>query len=110
MQIACTVRIMLVLFGVSRLIGRGIPLPLPLLWIAAGALLAWRALLMHRLQSEALMNRCLGSCDVQRHHRIGDDVLREMLRKLDLSQADLGVVKWPITCLAGAVVCIAHCR
>ncbi|MBK5352233.1 Na+/H+ antiporter [Pseudomonas sp. TH41] len=47
MQTAYTVLIMLMLVGVSRLIGRVIPLPLPLVQIAAGALLAWSTLGLH---------------------------------------------------------------
>ncbi|MGE8068085.1 Na+/H+ antiporter [Pseudomonas sp. NPDC089569] len=47
MQTAYTVLIMLMLVGVSRLIGRLIPLPLPLVQIAAGALLAWPTLGLH---------------------------------------------------------------
>lgn len=30
---------------------------------------------------------------LSRHHQIGDDVLREVLGELDLSEANLGVVK-----------------
>ena len=40
MQTAYTVLILLMLVSVSRLVGRVIPLPLPLVQIAAGALLA----------------------------------------------------------------------
>ncbi len=47
MQTAYTVLIMLMLVGVSRLIGRVIPLPLPLVQISAGALLAWPTLGLH---------------------------------------------------------------
>lgn len=47
MQTAYTVLIMLMLVGVSRLIGRVIPLPLPLVQIGAGALLAWPTLGLH---------------------------------------------------------------
>jgi CPA1 family monovalent cation:H+ antiporter len=47
MQTAYTVLIMLMLVGVSRPIGRVIPLPLPLVQIAAGALLAWPTLGLH---------------------------------------------------------------
>ncbi|EJM72357.1 Na+/H+ antiporter [Pseudomonas sp. GM55] len=47
MQTAYTVLILLMLVGVSRLIGRVIPLPLPLVQIAAGALLAWPTLGLH---------------------------------------------------------------
>lgn len=47
MQTAYTVLILLMLVGVSRLLARVIPLPLPLLQIAAGALLAWPTLGLH---------------------------------------------------------------
>ncbi|MEB2518017.1 Na+/H+ antiporter [Pseudomonas sp. YuFO20] len=47
MQTAYTVLILLMLVGVSRLLGRLIPLPLPLVQIAAGALLAWPTLGLH---------------------------------------------------------------
>lgn len=47
MQTAYTVLILLTLVGVSRLLARMIPLPLPLVQIAAGALLAWPTLGLH---------------------------------------------------------------
>jgi Na+/H+ antiporter len=47
MQTAYTVLILLMLVSVSRLIGRVIPLPLPLVQIGAGALLAWPTLGLH---------------------------------------------------------------
>ncbi|MDD1967029.1 Na+/H+ antiporter [Pseudomonas putida] len=47
MQTAYTVLILLTLVGVSRLLARVIPLPVPLLQIAAGALLAWPTLGLH---------------------------------------------------------------
>ncbi|TPG80609.1 Na+/H+ antiporter [Pseudomonas arsenicoxydans] len=47
MQTAYTVLILLMLVGVSRLIGRLLPLPLPLVQIGAGALLAWPTLGLH---------------------------------------------------------------
>ncbi len=47
MQTAYTVLILLTLVGVSRLLARVVPLPLPLLQIAAGALLAWPTLGLH---------------------------------------------------------------
>ncbi len=47
MQTAYTVLILLMLVGVSRLLGRLIPLPLPFVQIAAGALLAWPTLGLH---------------------------------------------------------------
>ncbi|QXI29680.1 Na+/H+ antiporter [Pseudomonas vanderleydeniana] len=47
MQTAYTVLILLMLVGVSRLLARVIPLPLPLVQIAAGAALAWPTLGLH---------------------------------------------------------------
>jgi len=47
MQTAYTVLILLMLVSVSRLVGRVIPLPLPLVQVAAGALLAWPTLGLH---------------------------------------------------------------
>ncbi|WP_296261976.1 MULTISPECIES: Na+/H+ antiporter [unclassified Pseudomonas] len=47
MQTAYTVLILLTLVGVSRLMARVIPIPLPLVQIAAGALLAWPSLGLH---------------------------------------------------------------
>ncbi|BAO60557.1 sodium/proton antiporter (CPA1 family) [Pseudomonas protegens] len=47
MQTAYTVLILLMLVSLSRLVGRVIPLPLPLVQIAAGALLAWPTLGLH---------------------------------------------------------------
>ncbi|PUA45541.1 Na+/H+ antiporter [Pseudomonas protegens] len=47
MQTAYTVLILLMLVSLSRLVGRVIPLPLPLLQIVAGALLAWPTLGLH---------------------------------------------------------------
>jgi len=47
MQSAYTVLILLMLVSVSKLVGRVIPLPLPLVQIAAGALLAWPTLGLH---------------------------------------------------------------
>jgi CPA1 family monovalent cation:H+ antiporter len=47
MQTAYTVLILLMLVSVSRLVGRVIPLPLPLVQIAAGAVLAWPNLGLH---------------------------------------------------------------
>lgn len=47
MQTAYTVLILLMLVGMSRLLWRLIPLPLPLVQIAAGALLAWPTLGLH---------------------------------------------------------------
>ncbi|MFD2643015.1 Na+/H+ antiporter [Pseudomonas japonica] len=47
MQSAYTVLILLMLVSVSKLVGRMVPLPLPLVQIAAGALLAWPTLGLH---------------------------------------------------------------
>lgn len=47
MQSAYTVLILLTLVSLSKLVGRLIPLPLPLVQIAAGALLAWPTLGLH---------------------------------------------------------------
>lgn len=47
MQSAYTVLILLMLVSVSKLVGRLIPLPLPLVQIGAGALLAWPTLGLH---------------------------------------------------------------
>ncbi|MDD0972379.1 Na+/H+ antiporter [Pseudomonas fontis] len=47
MQSAYTVLILLMLVSVSKLLGRIIPLPLPLVQIGAGALLAWPTLGLH---------------------------------------------------------------
>lgn len=47
MQTAYSVLILLMLVSVSRLVGRVIPLPLPLVQICAGALLAWPTLGLH---------------------------------------------------------------
>lgn len=47
MQSAYTVLILLTLVSLSKLLGRVIPLPLPLVQIAAGALLAWPTLGLH---------------------------------------------------------------
>ena len=47
MQSAYTVLILLMLVSVSKLLGRLLPLPLPLVQIGAGALLAWPTLGLH---------------------------------------------------------------
>ena len=47
MQSAYTVLILLMLVSLSKLVGRVIPLPLPLVQIGAGALLAWPTLGLH---------------------------------------------------------------
>lgn len=71
--------IMVMLVGVSRLVGRMIPLSLS---IVAGT--NCRGVLRaQRLELYSL----------SRHHQIGDDVLREVLGELDLSEANIGLVK-----------------
>lgn len=47
MQTAYTVLILLMLVGVSRLVARVVPVPVPLLQIMAGALVAWPTLGLH---------------------------------------------------------------
>ncbi|MHA6163971.1 Na+/H+ antiporter [Pseudomonas sichuanensis] len=47
MQSAYTVLILLMLVSLSKLVGRVVPLPLPLVQIGAGALLAWPTLGLH---------------------------------------------------------------
>ena len=47
MQSAYTVLILLMLVSVSKLVGRVVPLPLPLVQVGAGALLAWPTLGLH---------------------------------------------------------------
>ncbi len=47
MQTAYTVLILLMLVSISRLVARVIPIPLPLVQIAAGAILAWPTLGLH---------------------------------------------------------------
>lgn len=47
MQSAYTVLILLTLVSLSKLLVRVVPLPLPLIQIAAGALLAWPTLGLH---------------------------------------------------------------
>lgn len=50
-------------------------------------------LLERRLRLKALRAQRLELYKLSRHHQIGDDVLREVLGELDLSEANLGVVK-----------------
>ncbi len=50
-------------------------------------------LLERRLCLKALRAQRLELYKLSRHHQIGDDVLREVLGELDLSEANLGVVK-----------------
>ena len=46
-----------------------------------------------RLRLKALRAQRLELYSLRRHHEIGDDVLSEVLRDLDLSEANLGTVK-----------------
>ena len=50
-------------------------------------------LLERRLRLKALRAQRLELYSLSRHHQIGDDVLREVLADLDLSEANLGQVK-----------------
>ncbi|WP_159813078.1 Na+/H+ antiporter [Pseudomonas sp. 18058] len=50
-------------------------------------------LLERRLRLKALRAQRLELYSLSRHHQIGDDVLREVLGELDLSEANLGQVK-----------------
>jgi CPA1 family monovalent cation:H+ antiporter len=50
-------------------------------------------LLERRLRLKALRAQRLELYSLSRHHQIGDDVLREVLGELDLSEAKLGQVK-----------------
>ncbi|MCY1383475.1 hypothetical protein D9M69_716020 [compost metagenome] len=47
-------------------------------------------LLERRLRLKALRAQRLELYKLSRHHQIGDDVLREVLGELDLSEANLG--------------------
>jgi CPA1 family monovalent cation:H+ antiporter len=49
--------------------------------------------LERRLRLRALRAQRLELYSLRRHHRIGDDVLRQVLGELDLSEANLGPVK-----------------
>jgi len=56
--------------------------------------LAWQMdQLERRLRLHALRAQRLELYSLRRHHRIGDDVLRQVLGELDLSEANLGPVK-----------------
>ncbi|EJM52644.1 hypothetical protein PMI28_04580 [Pseudomonas sp. GM48] len=56
--------------------------------------LAFQMDLLERwLRVKALRAQRLELYSLSRHHQIGDDVLREVLGELDLSEAKLGVVK-----------------
>ena len=46
-----------------------------------------------RLRLKALRAQRLELYSLRRHHEIGDEVLGEILRDLDLSEANLGAVK-----------------
>jgi CPA1 family monovalent cation:H+ antiporter len=50
-------------------------------------------LLERRLRLKALRAQRLELYSLSRHHQIGDDVLREVLGELDLSEANLGHIK-----------------
>jgi len=50
-------------------------------------------LLERRLRLKALRAQRLELYSLSRHHQIGDDVLREVLGELDLSEANLGTLK-----------------
>jgi CPA1 family monovalent cation:H+ antiporter len=56
--------------------------------------LAWQMdQLERRLRLLALRAQRLELYSLRRHHRIGDDVLRQVLGELDLSEANLGPIK-----------------
>jgi CPA1 family monovalent cation:H+ antiporter len=56
--------------------------------------LAWQMdQLERRLRLRALRAQRLELYSLRRHHRIGDDALRQILGELDLSEANLGPVK-----------------
>ncbi len=59
----------------------------------AQALASQMDLLESRLRLKALRAQRLELYNLRRHHEIGDDVLSEILRDLDLSEANLGAVK-----------------
>jgi monovalent cation/hydrogen antiporter len=50
-------------------------------------------LLERKLRLKALRAQRLELYSLSRHHRIGDDVLREVLADLDMTEANLGHVK-----------------
>lgn len=54
---------------------------------------------------KALRAQRLELYSLSRHHQIGDDVLREVLGELDLSEAKLGQVKQHLALSGGAVIC-----
>ena len=58
--------------------------------VEAQALAFQMGLLARRLRLKA---QRLELYKLSRHHQIGDDVLREVLGELDLSEANLGLVK-----------------
>ena len=61
--------------------------------VEAQALAFQMGLLARRLWLKALRAQRLELYKLSRHHQIGDDVLREVLGELDLSEANLGLVK-----------------
>lgn len=60
---------------------------------AAQALAFQMDLLERRLRWKALRAQRLELYKLSRHHQIRDDVLREVLGELDLSEANLGQVR-----------------
>ena len=61
--------------------------------VEAQALAFQMGLLARRLWLKALRAQRLELYKLSRHHQIGDDVLREVLGELDLTEANLGLVK-----------------
>ena len=59
----------------------------------AQALASQMDLLESRLRLKALRAQRLELYSLRRHHEIGDDALREILKDLDMSEANLGAVK-----------------
>ena len=59
----------------------------------AQALASQMDLLESRLRIKALRAQRLELYSMRRHHEIGDDVLSEILKDLDMSEANLGQVK-----------------
>lgn len=52
-----------------------------------------RLLWQRKLRLKALRAQRLELCSLSRHHEIADDVLREALAELDMSEANLGLRK-----------------
>lgn len=72
---------------------RSLPSTVPWFPFQSGRKTASDGPVVASLAFESATGAAAGVVQLQRHHRIGDDVLREVLGKLDLSEADLGVVK-----------------